>query len=206
MKEQVLVLISRTPSASDLIFVGESPESTAKTLVSLLQSTTPYSRYMEHIVDVMSGVNNAEIVALRPLNFLPYNLRNIAVPHDCNGYVYCLLSLKDMASTYIGSTNNLCRRVNEHNSLVGGGAEATRNANLKPWICIAFIYGFSDVKGHKELLERKWFQTRSKRGKFILSPWRVLLIGKELVSIARRKGDLRLSFVQCIELKEQADI
>jgi hypothetical protein len=58
----------------------------------------------------------------------------------------------------------------------------------------------------KELFEHKWFQTRSKQGKFILSPWRVLLIGKELVSIARREGDLRLSFLQCIELKEQVDI
>jgi hypothetical protein len=58
----------------------------------------------------------------------------------------------------------------------------------------------------KELFERKWFQTRSKQGKFTKSPWQVLLIGKELVSIARREGDLRLSFLQCIELKEQVDI
>ena len=56
MKEQVIVLISRTHSCIDITFVGQSPQHTANVLFSLLMKTSPLEAYRNHLVDNMTGV------------------------------------------------------------------------------------------------------------------------------------------------------
>jgi len=102
MKEQVIVLISRTNFCKNLIFVGESPEKTADILCSLLRTTSPYSRYMDHVVHNMTNTEQQQHV-LRPLLYLPYNLRQEIIPVSLNGYVYCIMSLRTWSDTYIGT-------------------------------------------------------------------------------------------------------
>jgi len=54
-------------------------------------------------------------------------------------------------STYNGSTNNLTRRLRQHNGEIVGGAKATRGKG--PWLYIAIWNGF---QSHKEALSCEW--------------------------------------------------
>jgi predicted GIY-YIG superfamily endonuclease len=54
-------------------------------------------------------------------------------------------------STYNGSTNNLTRRLRQHNGEIVGGAKATSGKG--PWIYIAIWEGFTS---HKEALSCEW--------------------------------------------------
>lgn len=54
-------------------------------------------------------------------------------------------------STYNGSTNNLIRRLRQHNGEIVGGAKATRGKG--PWIYIAVWEGF---QSHREALSCEW--------------------------------------------------
>jgi predicted GIY-YIG superfamily endonuclease len=54
-------------------------------------------------------------------------------------------------STYNGSTNNLVRRLRQHNGEIVGGAKATRGKG--PWIYIAVWEGF---QSHREALSCEW--------------------------------------------------
>lgn len=54
-------------------------------------------------------------------------------------------------STYNGSTNNLVRRLRQHNGEIVGGAKATRNKG--PWVYIMVWKGF---QSHNEALSCEW--------------------------------------------------
>ena len=54
-------------------------------------------------------------------------------------------------STYNGSTNNLSRRLRQHNGEISGGAKATRGKG--PWVYIAIWEGFTS---YKEALSCEW--------------------------------------------------
>lgn len=61
---------------------------------------------------------------------------------------YCLLS--ETGSTYVGSTNNLERRLRQHNCELVGGAKATKG---KTWKRILSVSGFPD---HTSALQFEW--------------------------------------------------
>lgn len=46
-------------------------------------------------------------------------------------YVYLLISCTNTTRNYIGVTNNLCRRLDQHNGVKAGGAKYTRS--YRPW-------------------------------------------------------------------------
>ena len=68
-------------------------------------------------------------------------------------YCYIIRSLNPafLNSTYNGSTNNLTRRLRQHNGEIVGGAKATRGKG--PWTYIAIWEGF---QSHKEALSCEW--------------------------------------------------
>ncbi len=68
-------------------------------------------------------------------------------------YCYILKSINPnhLNSTYNGSTNNLIRRLRQHNGEIVGGAKATKGKG--PWIYIAIWEGFSS---YKEALSCEW--------------------------------------------------
>ena len=159
LKEQVQVLISRTHAASDLIFVGESPQETADALGELLLKQSPFSSYMLHIFRQMCGdTETDEAPAIRPLRFLPYNVRNTIVPTTSNGFVYILMSLRDLNTTYIGQTKDLMTRIRQHNS--GIGAFVTANPRLRPWQIIGFLTGFEENSKHERMQIEQLWQSR----------------------------------------------
>lgn len=68
-------------------------------------------------------------------------------------YCYIIRSINPLYPnlTYNGSTNNLIRRIRQHNGLICGGAKATKNKG--PWEYYAVFTGF---QSHNEALSCEW--------------------------------------------------
>jgi predicted GIY-YIG superfamily endonuclease len=66
-------------------------------------------------------------------------------------YIIRSLNIDFPNSTYNGSTNNLIRRLRQHNGEIVGGAKATMGKG--PWVYMAIWEGFQT---HKEALSCEW--------------------------------------------------
>lgn len=68
-------------------------------------------------------------------------------------YCYILRSVNPLHlnKTYNGSTNNIKRRLRQHNGIISGGAKATSGKGV--WIPYVIIEGF---ESHKEALSCEW--------------------------------------------------
>jgi structure-specific endonuclease subunit SLX1 len=82
-------------------------------------------------------------------------------------YYYCyLISSKSSPNyTYIGITNNLPRRLRQHNKEIKGGAKATRR--YTDWEFIKTVE--MENKSKAMSLEWKWKHRQTKSGKWIRS-------------------------------------
>ena len=79
-------------------------------------------------------------------------------------YVYILQSCANMLKSYVGVTNNLARRLRQHNGIIVGGARYTRAS--RPW---AFFAVFQLSNRH-DALSIEWkikHQKKSSDGKGI---------------------------------------
>ena len=65
--------------------------------------------------------------------------------------VYLLVSSTNPRRTYIGSTNNMTRRLRQHNGELVGGARYTHSA--RPWVVAATVTGFRE---HRQALQFEW--------------------------------------------------
>lgn len=76
-------------------------------------------------------------------------------PNQKNDKYYCYIirsiNPKFLNSTYNGSTNNLTRRLRQHNGELVGGAKATRGKG--PWVYMVVWEGFQT---HREALSCEW--------------------------------------------------
>jgi predicted GIY-YIG superfamily endonuclease len=65
--------------------------------------------------------------------------------------------------TYVGITNNITRRLRQHNGIIKGGARYTSNMKSEgEWILYGFI---EDVDKHNALSLEKKIHLRTKKGK-----------------------------------------
>ena len=81
--------------------------------------------------------------------------KNLNPEPDKKNIYYCYILFTSNAfysnQTYNGSTNDLRRRIRQHNGELVGGAKATSNKG--PWEYLAIISGF---KTHNEALSCEW--------------------------------------------------
>jgi predicted GIY-YIG superfamily endonuclease len=69
-------------------------------------------------------------------------------------YTVYVLERRGCGRTYIGSTNDVRRRVRQHNGELAGGARATCSAGKKGcWGAVLLIEGFCD---HRTALQAEW--------------------------------------------------
>ena len=155
LKGQVVVLLSRTATAKDTIFVTTDLIDTLDNLCEVLLKGTQYDDYIDHIIEVLSAGENLNYQPLTMEHF-PFRISDINIPSDNSGFVYCLLSTQDKNSTYIGKTFNLQRRFTEHN--LGYGAKQTENEKLRPWAIIGYVCGFRHIDSYMKEFENLWRQ------------------------------------------------
>jgi predicted GIY-YIG superfamily endonuclease len=74
--------------------------------------------------------------------------------------VYLLVSTRDTSFSYIGQTENMGRRLVQHNS--GNGATVTSNPVLMPWAVMAYVVGFQ-FKHERLKFEALWKITALRR-------------------------------------------
>ena len=70
----------------------------------------------------------------------------------CDYLCYTLLSV-DGRCTYVGVTNNLARRLRQHNGVISGGAKCTGREGKRPWSVVCTVTGFGT---HVEALQFEW--------------------------------------------------
>ena len=154
-KAQVIVLLSRTKSGKDLIFVGNQND-TIQALCTLIQISSQWTEYMEAVLS-MIGINTIDCIpSMKYFDYskYPFRMKDISLPICRTGYVYMLLSTKDHSKNYIGQTLALGERLNQHNS--GYGAKYTTDVRYRPWFLFAFVCGFDSKKSLMMNFESRW--------------------------------------------------
>ena len=156
-KGQLVVLLSRTKTAKDTIFVGNKSE-TLSALKAILMNKSQWSDYIENVLNIVTINSTADNPLPRRVmnqNAFPFRICDIALPQCRTGFVYFLISVKQRSFTYIGQCKCLRQRLPQHNS--GYGSESTAPAELRPYAIMAYICGFDGENLSLRLhIEREW--------------------------------------------------
>jgi putative endonuclease len=120
-----------------------------------------------------------------------YNV-NLLSNQDNNYNVY-LLKNQDNNKTYVGITNNLIRRLRQHNNEIKGGARYTTN-NSNKWYYYGYIQNLN--KSQALSLEKKIKLTKSK-GKTPIEK-RLFSINENIIKF-NNMNEKKISFNQIIK-------
>jgi predicted GIY-YIG superfamily endonuclease len=200
----VVVLLSRTKLAKDLIFIGDARR-TVNTLWNALLAGGKYNEITQYVLDCLIAKQSQSDHVLK----LPYIRKMFSqlptlLPGKGNYVVYLLVSTKDPESTYVGYTGNIRKRLNKHNSYNGGSyGTGIDHSNLAPFGLLAMIVGFTE-KSHARSFEQTWknhidFKRRSTKGK--VSSMTLMNLANPLIKDIEKVQSLHL--VQCGYVKEQ---
>jgi predicted GIY-YIG superfamily endonuclease len=130
---QVVVLLSRTRRASHIFFVGDR-QSTIQHLIDKLGMVHRHLPYIKKLLKSLCGERIETPVLIHPTIYRPCDA---VIGHT--GCVYLLVSTKQIGLTYIGSTSDMARRLDKHNT--GQGGAGTCSPLLRPWAIMMYISG-----------------------------------------------------------------
>ena len=151
---QTVVIVSRTRLPGDMWFVGDQQE-TIDVLWQALLSMDQFSVYVTHLLNTLcSRSHDKDQFVINQTLWHPFRACDMELPKTDEYCSYMLASRRQTSTVYVGSTNNMRRRYNEHNSTAGGSA-STGLVNLKPWGLLGYVVGFSS-KHDAEIFEFKW--------------------------------------------------
>jgi hypothetical protein len=85
-KEQVMVILSRTKRAREVIFVGDQND-TLDALCELIQINLQFSEYMAHLLDQLCGANGSSEFRCIDYGNHPYRPINVEKSQDSTGFV-----------------------------------------------------------------------------------------------------------------------
>lgn len=189
---QVVVLLSRTRRARDIYFVGD-PLKVAEHLLQVLRTTNRFLPYIRQLLQKLTGEgsNDASIVQ-NPCMYRPCDAQ---LPTGNIGVVYQLVSTRDTNMMYIGETNNIRRRLTQHNS--GDGSCITRQRFLQPWAVYAFVVGFR-TRRERQMFESIWkVKARSRERHRVFDAETLLHVGHDMAVEWNRSRRERLTVIQC---------
>ena len=152
-KAMVVVLISRVSRASDLIFVGDK-RGNLDSIIRGLCVRNQYDDHMNHIVERLDQFTPS--LPIRPVTLAthPFRQKDIPIPDDTSGMVYLLVSINDTSSFYVGMTQDMNRRIKQHNS--GIGSKASCDSTKRPWGLMAYVSGFQYNRSAMRTFELRW--------------------------------------------------
>ena len=159
-KAQIIVLLSRTRFAKDIIFVGNK-RNTLNAICHLIQTNSQWEEYMQCVLSLVCiNKNNTELEHFDYSSY-PFQIKDVPLPVCNTGFVYMIISTKDHTKNYIGQTFTLGKRLYEHNS--GYGAEFTSDIQYRPWFLFMYVCGFNKDRKFMLSFERKWQRKRNKK-------------------------------------------
>ena len=97
---------------------------------------------MENILEMASVNAMASEAHISVFNHqeCPFRLSDMSLPTCNTGFVYMLVSTRSSSFSYIGETQNIGVRLNQHNS--GYGSNTTCDPSLRPYALFAYVCGF----------------------------------------------------------------
>jgi hypothetical protein len=179
-KQQVVVLLSRTFPARDLIFVVDKVD-TIDALASLIQTRSKYTKYISHLLQMLCGTLvggsslNAPVIQNKLIAFRPIDIQLL---QEGSGYCYIIVSLQDMGTTYIGQALSLVNWLNQHNR--GISSLQTSDPRLHPWSLISFVCGFD---GNRDMMRR--FEIERQRGQQHMLQASTIAMPEQITDITR---------------------
>ena len=201
-------MISRTTLATHIWIVGNKEFAISK-MWEIICRKSQWTDMMETVLSNLStnadGVQDAHAQPdYIPIpEVFPYRICDIQLPHSDGGYVYLLVSLKQPSFTYVGETNNIARRLVEHNS--GHGSRSTRPSHLIPYHIAAYIITHSmDVSGRMSLEHRWQLRNQQAHRQGNSSIMNLIDIGRDIVNqhntnVGPRCAERHLRFVSHME-------
>lgn len=114
---------------------------------------------MENVLE-MATVNDmaSDSLTVFTHQHYPFRLCDMSLPTCNTGFVYMLVSVRSSSFSYIGETNNIGVRLNQHNQ--GYGSQTTCNPSLRPYALFAYVCGF---EGNKKLMKDFEFTWKCRR-------------------------------------------
>ena len=185
-------MLSRTEKAENMSFVGDARE-TASVLRQLIQNMSPFFKHMRNVLNKGSGEGEVTSYDYKDYPFYPYTIQ---LPSDHSGFVYIIFSLSDNSTTYIGETNNLSKRIKQHNSGFGGSKQ-TNNNNLRPWALFGFVSGFEGRRADQRKFEGELQASANEFIGYFRNVKRVVELAKILM---KKWSNHDLRYVHCGEL------
>ena len=182
---QAVVLLSRTRYAKDIIFVGDRV-ATSTALLQVLKQQNSHLPMISNLLLVLTNESNQPVVINTPItSFRPCDAD---VP-KCKS-VYALVSTKNCEFFYIGETQNLQKRLRQHNQ--GDGSLSTETQLLRPWALFAYVAGFLS-KEDRVSFEKQWKTLGNKGKATTTTAEKVFQSGKQLIEQWKsRPAQLRL--------------
>ena len=186
-----------------LLKKGQSAEDVALALYSVLKKTSAFRDYLTRLLKSLCGRITSVTSGISPyvIDHSTHIIRprDVPIPTHRLGYVYLLVSTRQLNFVYIGSTFDLIQRRDKHNK--GFGAMQTSPSWLRPWAILAYIVGFNACKPKFVMVENQWIRRkdemlRDQRTNATVT--RIIEEGKSLVAShnATVPGD-NLQFVDC---------
>ena len=120
---------------------------------------------MEAVINLAAGKlsNSMDRIPVFNHQDCPFRLCDMPLPQCGTGFVYMLVSIRDISYCYIGETQSLSRRLREHNS--GYGSNSTAHISLRPFALFAYVCGFDGNVQLRRHFEREWKKMRDEEFK-----------------------------------------
>lgn len=156
------MMLSRSPRAQ-LIFIVGNADFAINRMWKVLCKSSQWCPLIETILDKLTvnvdGADVGEDFEAEVVDYAeahPYSVCDMnLLPTSETGYVYLLASAVNIKRMYVGETDSIRRRLNEHNS--GSGAEGTAPAIFLPYYVVCFLCRMSHMEESQRMsLERAW--------------------------------------------------
>jgi hypothetical protein len=207
-KYQVVVFLSRSKLAEKTVIVGNM-QFAIDLMCNLIQKCNQYSKLVSGIVKMLT-VNGGGEDGVEPSfgidlqRCFPFRSIAFSIPVDSCGFAYILYSIRDRRVTYTGETQNMRRRLLQHNS--GVGSEGTAPVSLRPWSIGAIIFGPKMRNKQTRLfVEQKWRDSIRNRGRTNIPTIQRIELVKEIVAWLNEntegEGDGEYKYIITVERK-----
>ena len=206
LKTHIVVIFSRTINASLLYIVGER-SFVLDRMWTLITTPTQWTQQMERTLEMLTINNRSsfdpEDYTMNIRDVYPFAVKYYDLPSDHTGYVYILCSQRDPDWSYVGETDDLKRRLRQHQQ-PGGGSSGTADMSKHPVSYAGYIAGL----GHLTVSERKSLERElkdyvksgsGKTGPLEVCAEATRLVSNHNASYAIRGMNERMMFVSLIE-------